>query len=161
MSNTRIGNDACRIIDKNMQITGPGRWVIDVPGPGETPPYMMDPHIRLEKWGANIWTDQVELENKRLRGNEQPLIRGCVDKKRKSSPLKSRPIQYEESTKLNTEQSRTICPPWTLRGLESNNWKEPNSIPTLLNPIAQGVSERLLAKKQWAESHNMNTRYPS
>ena len=53
MANTRIGNDACRIMKQNQQMTDPGRYTLGVPGPGADLPYVMDPCIRLQKWGAN------------------------------------------------------------------------------------------------------------
>ena len=41
MASTRFNGDAARIIKSNQQSTGPGRWVLDVPGNGETPSFAL------------------------------------------------------------------------------------------------------------------------
>ena len=34
--------------------TGPGRYIMNTPGSGSNPLFMLDPHIRLQKWGGNL-----------------------------------------------------------------------------------------------------------
>ena len=54
MASTRFNYDSGRTIKHLQQSTGPGRYMLNVPGNGDKPEYMEDPHIRLEKWGGNL-----------------------------------------------------------------------------------------------------------
>ena len=63
MAFTRFKYDNCRTVKSLQQATDPGRWILNVPGNGETPCYMEDPHIRIQKWGANLRTNTINLES--------------------------------------------------------------------------------------------------
>ena len=154
MANTRIGNDSCRIIKHNEQSTGPGRWVSNVPGPGTDIPFMEDPHIRVQYWAGNTWTNTVELQDKSMRGMSQ-TPRDCITKTKKTIPTNSHPLSFSKSNKLTVEQMRAICPAWTLKGLETDTWIEPLAPPIVINPFAPRVDGRNLSKKEWSE-HNTN-----
>ena len=60
MSATRFNYTAARTAKNLQESTGPGRYMIDVPGNGLKPCYMVDPSVRLQKWGANLMTNPVE-----------------------------------------------------------------------------------------------------
>ena len=77
MSATRFNYTAARTAKNLQESTGPGRYMIDVPGNGLKPCYMVDPSVRLQKWGANLMTNPVDLESA-LMGIDQRLgIRDC------------------------------------------------------------------------------------
>ena len=80
MSNTRFKYDDCRIKKELQQSTDQGRWVLNVPGNGSSPCYMEDPQIIMQKWGANLRTNVVDLEGE-LRGvNRSINNRDCLEK---------------------------------------------------------------------------------
>ena len=54
MAFCRFNYDKARTIKKLQESTGPGRYILDVPGWGDTPCFYDDPQIRLQKWGANL-----------------------------------------------------------------------------------------------------------
>lgn len=165
MSNTRIGNDPCRIITNNEQSTNPGRWVVDVPGPGKNLPYMMDPQILAQNWAGNTWSNAVELQDKVMRGRES-TPRDCISKSNyinkhyvnvelnEKVPNGSAPIQSTSSRSLTTEQSRAICPAWTTRGIDSKMWINPLTPSIRSNPFTPTVDCRDMSKKEWENKNN-------
>jgi hypothetical protein len=122
MAFTRFHDDPCRVIKQNQQMTGLGRYMLDVPGNGITPPYMMDPQIIPQKWSGNLWSNSVELQNSLL-GLDRKLNKDCLGiNQYNRQTINSYPIQYPTSDKLTTEQSRAIMPAWTARDLEQVDW---------------------------------------
>ena len=54
MAFTRFNYDESRTIKKLQESTGPGRYIMNVPGNGSNPCFFNDPQIRMQKWGANL-----------------------------------------------------------------------------------------------------------
>ena len=63
MSFTRFSYDEERVRKDLQQSTDPGRYMLNVPGPGENMPMQDCPFIRLQKWGANYTPNLVHVEN--------------------------------------------------------------------------------------------------
>ena len=156
MSNTRFFYDPSRTTKSLQQSTDPGRYILNVPGNGERPSYIEDPHIRIQKWGANIRTNSVNLESD-LRGMSRQLGRDCLGKDNyETNVVMSDPISYPSTAKLTTEQSRAIMPAWTARDLEQVDWytlpldpQENTCIPFLNN-----LDTRMLEKDHFTQSCN-------
>lgn len=146
MAFTRFHDDPARIQKQLQQSTDPGRWILNVPGNGETPSYMADPHIRIQTWGGNLMTNSVLLEGE-LRGVGRQLSRDCLGKDQKIN-VQSKPIQYPSNSSLYTEESRTIMPAWTARDLEQVDWYtlplDPQENTCI--PFQNNVSTRILEK---------------
>ena len=148
MANTRFFYDPCRTIKNLQQSTGPGRWIMDVPGNGSHPCYVEDPQIIIQKWGANLRTNTINLESDLL-GVNRNLSRDCLGKDGyQSFNVPNEPISYPVCRNLYTEQSRVIMPAWTARDLEQVDWYYPP-----LNPqentcfsFENNVSTRILEK---------------
>ena len=92
MSLTSIKSSQCRI-EKDLQIsTNPGRYHLNVPGPGTNVLYQENPFIRMQKWGANNMTNSVNLESD-LKGLSRNINQDCLpfqyDKHAPSSQKKS------------------------------------------------------------------------
>ena len=122
MSNTRFFYDPCRTIKQLQQSTDPGRYILNVPGNGDKPSYMEDPHIRMQKWGANLQTNCINVESD-LRGMTRQVGRDCLGKDNyETHKATSQAVQYPDCAKLTTEQSRAIMPAWTARDLEQVDW---------------------------------------
>lgn len=125
MAFTRFKYDNSRTIKELQQSTDPGRWMIDVPGNGNKPDFMEDPNIRIQKWGANLMTNHVDIENSLLgitvNNNKDYLDQSNYAKYTK----KSETIHYPKNDDLYTDQSRSTNPSWEYRTQETNNWMEP------------------------------------
>ena len=78
MAFTRFKYDNCRVEKDLQEQTGPGRYMLDVPGNGTKPCFMEDPYMRMQKWGANLRTNTVNLESS-LMGIGKPMTRDCID----------------------------------------------------------------------------------
>ncbi len=63
MAFTRIRDDPDRIKKQLQESTGKTRYFMNVPGPGADLPYFTDPHMRLQRWGANLMTNATDLES--------------------------------------------------------------------------------------------------
>jgi hypothetical protein len=147
---TRFHDDPCRIVKQNQQMTGLGRYMLDVPGNGDKPCYMLDPQIIPQKWAGNLYTNSTDLQSSLL-GLDRRIGKDCLGKDeytRTTTKLHSTEIQYPTCTQLTTEQSRVIMPAWTARDLEQVDW-----YPLILNPqenvtmsFQNNVSTRVLEK---------------
>jgi len=121
MSFTRFHDDPCRIKKQLEESTGPGRYMVDVPGNGLKPCFMEDPYIRLQKWGANLQTNCINLESN-LMGLGRNLNRDCATVNTYTQDkVESKPIEYP-SCQPFTDQTRATNPAWTARDLEQVNW---------------------------------------
>ena len=122
MAFTRFKYDDCRTKKSLQQATGPGRWILNVPGNGDNPSYIEDPQIIIQKWGANLRTNTINLESE-LRGVNRPLSRDCLGKDNyKNYNVSNEAIQYPSNNSLTTDQSRATNPAWWYRDLEQVDW---------------------------------------
>jgi hypothetical protein len=122
MANTRFYYDPCRTKKSLQQSTGPGRYILNVPGNGADPCYIEDPQIIIQKWGANLRTNTINLESD-LMGVNRKTSRDCLGKDLYTNyNVPNSAIQYPSCSNLYTEQSRAIMPAWTARDLEQVDW---------------------------------------
>ena len=94
MSFTRFHDDKSRIEKQLQELTGAGRYMMNVPGPGNKPCFMDDPYMRLQQWGANLNTNSINLESD-LRGLTRSANKDCVrENDYKLRAVKSSRINY-------------------------------------------------------------------
>jgi len=148
MACTRFNYDSCRTKKNLQQSTGPGRWILNVPGNGSNPCYIEDPQIIIQKWGANLRTNTVNLESE-LRGVNRSLNRDCLEKDQyQNYNVSNKKIQYPTCKNLFTEQSRTTNPAWWYRDLEQVDWYylPLNPQENTCLPFQNNLSTRILEK---------------
>ena len=145
MSFTRFNYDECRIKKQLQQSTDPGRWILNVPGNGNNPCFIEDPQIIIQKWGANLRTNTINLESELLGVNKR-LSRDT--KNYKNYNVQNEKIQYPVCKNVMTEQSRTIMPAWTVRDTEQVNWNYPHLNPqeNVCLPFYNNINTRILEK---------------
>ena len=147
MALTNIRNDYGRL-EKEMQIlTEEGRYMLNVPGPGANAPYLADPFIRLQKWGANIRNNTINVESN-LMGLSQKLTRDCLNF-RNNNPYSCQ-IQYNTSNPF-VDQTRTTNPAWILRTRENNRWDylPINPLNHTDIPFDNNLSTRIIEKENY------------
>jgi hypothetical protein len=148
MAFTRFKYDDCRTKKSLQQETDPGRWILDVPGNGSHPCYIEDPQIIIQKWGANLRTNTINLESDLL-GVNRTLSRDCLGK---DNYLKynvpNEPISYPVCNQVFTDQSRATNPAWWYRDLEQVDWYYPplNPQENTCLPFQNNLSTRILEK---------------
>jgi len=157
MSFTRFRDDPDRIKKELQQATGTGRYVLNVPGPGDKPCYMMDPYMRAQKWGGNIMTNTVDIEAE-LFGLSRKLNRDAAHNNYKAygATIASREnsrIEYPNCAPF-IDQTRATHPAFELRDLEQDNWKMLHFDPqaNVFMPFQNNLSTRILEKDHFVPS---------
>lgn len=160
MAFTRFNDDPCRIHKYLQETTNIGNYHINVPGNGLTPEYINDPHIRVQKWGANISKNMVDIESD-LRSITRPLNRDDKDTNNytiynsKNNLYKQQNNIYPTNNNEITQQSRAIAPAWTVREIDSinspNNFKYLHYDPQemIYNPLLNNLSSRIIDKDDY------------
>ncbi len=148
MSFNRYFYDEVRVKKKLQESTGPGRYMLNMPGNGAKPSFTEDPYIRPQKWGANLRSvvngSAIDIDNDLTR-RPNNLTKYWTDYDNKNI---SRPITYKNKYPTNkhfiTNQSRATHPAWEYRGLEQNH----------LYPLLRNPQENTCMHFQ----NNLNTR---
>lgn len=79
MASTRFNYDEGRTKRTLDESTFTGRYRLNTPGPGIGLPFFEDAQVRLQKWGANLTTNTVNLESDLL-GLSRSLNRDNIQK---------------------------------------------------------------------------------
>lgn len=119
MSFTRFHDDPCRIKKQLLELKQQENYMLNVPGNGTKPCFMEDPFIRLQKWGANLHSNTINLETS-LMGVDSKLSRDCITNDNKLP--NNYPIQYPTCLP-STQQPRATHPAWTARDLQHDNFQ--------------------------------------
>jgi len=149
MAFTRFNYDDARTKKMLQQSTDPGRWILNVPGNGSDMPYIEDPQIIIQKWGANLRTNTIDLESDLKGVNRQNNGRDCLGKDNyKNYNVPNKAIKYPTSNALFTDQSRATHPAWWYRDLEQVDWGYPPLDPQVNTclPFQNNLSTRILEK---------------
>ena len=141
MAFTRYYDDPDRVMKKLQESTSQGMYYLNQPGNGDAPPFISDPSIIIQGWGANMWNNRVDIETE-LRGNRK-LTRDGIQCP-KTVPSKRFYSSYDTEI---TSASRTIAPVWTARDVEQVGWWSLQTNPqhTAIMPFS-ATSSRLLEK---------------
>lgn len=148
MAFTRFHDDPLRIAKRLEELTFAAQYQLDVPGPGLNMPYESDPNHRLQKWGANLKTNTINLESD-LRGMTRQLNRDNIENNNyklhavQTSDMASYPVANPY-----VEESRASHPAWMIRGAEQTRWETPLLDPQahLEKPFSNNIQTRILEK---------------
>jgi len=166
MAFTRFHDDPCRIQKYLEETTNVGNYNINVPGNGLKPVFINDPHLRMEKWGANLSQNAVALEND-LRGQTRKLNRDTIKENNYVDYLNNNNLYSQNSYPVHeaeiTHQPRATDPAWTLRELDSvntpnipNNFKYLHMDPQehVCFPFQNNISSRIVEKDYFTFNNN-------
>jgi|TARA_Y100000389_G_C17420234_1_gene496267 hypothetical protein len=133
MAFTRFNYDKCRTEKNLQQATGPGRYILNVPGnAGDKPAVFNDPQIRMQKWGGNLQGvyngHPIDIESD-LKNVGRRLSKFCNENKFPNKKVKTFTKRYPVNNTPLTDQTRTTHPAWLYRDLEQNHM-----YPLLLDP---------------------------
>ena len=162
MASSRIFNDEARIRKRNAIDTVEGRYHLDVPGNGADMPFNADPHIRIQKWGANFSTNMMDI-NSDLRGMTRPLNKDYIEindyKKFSVAPKVAN--ANPETVNYITDETRATNPAWDLKEHESNRMEPPFINPVdmtfLKKPFYENLNTRILEKDYFKPKFSRNT----
>ena len=155
MASTRLRNDPIQMQKQLQESTYLGRYQINRPGQGIHMPFLEDPNIRLQHWGANLQTNTVDLESEfrnlgrtlnRDSVQENHYKQGQLTASRSSVPL----LGGYTTQSTYVEESRASHPAWTYKGKAFERWEmpwiNPQAITHLETSFPTEVSTRLLEK---------------
>lgn len=130
MSFTRFHDDPHRMKKQAEESSFQGKYALNTPGPGDNMPFQEDPQLRLQRWGANLMTQTVNIESD-LRGMTRKLNRDVLGlNEYKKAEVDGRPVSYPVAESF-VDESRATHPAWMFRDLEQPRWEQP-----FLNPQA-------------------------
>jgi hypothetical protein len=154
MAFTRFHDDPARIRKQLEETTFIGRYMLDTPGPGTNMPFYEEPQMHLQKWGANLTTNTINLESD-LIGLTRKLNRDNIEQNDYVKNAVSCTPLYSNYRVENpfVEESRASDPAWVYRSLEQNRWETP-----LLDPLANlekkfqsNIQTRILEKDYYVQ----------
>ena len=119
MAFTRFSSDPDVINKRLVESTFNGVYHMNVPGNGLNNPYIDDTHIRLQKWGANLRTNTLDIEND-LRGTNRKLGSDYQNYMKTSALIKSNSNSFPTNSFL-TDETRASCPAWLFRDLTQHS----------------------------------------
>lgn len=112
MASTRFYYDTCRINKQVEESTAHERYVFGTPGPGSHVAFETNPYFRLQRYGANLTSNSLNVEND-LRGLTRVLTHDCMNYKTHSVPYsliyKDLGTQYTD-----VDETRTTNPAFLL-----------------------------------------------
>ncbi|NDC90030.1 MAG: hypothetical protein EB075_14745, partial [Bacteroidetes bacterium] len=155
MSYTNTFYDETKVkqyMDENTYIN---QYRFHMPGNGgNRPAYVDDPHVRLTKWGANRWTNNVYIEdqlNNRGRRHTRRRHDYTLENLRENIEGNCSKLEYPDSEPLffETRQSRAENPAWTLRDSDSLPQYTERHYP-LFNPQTHVIRHGLRPVAEWS-----------
>jgi len=144
MSFTRFHDDPARVRKQLAESTFAGRYFLNTPGPGISMPFYEDPQLRLQKWGANLTTNTVNLESDFM-GLTRPLNRDSIHYR--DTAVGASPLVYQSEDPC-VEESRVSHPAWMYRDLEQTRWELPwiNPQANVEKRFPNNIQTRILEK---------------
>tara|TARA_B100001093_G_scaffold519672_1_gene609767 strand:+ start:3385 stop:3876 length:492 start_codon:yes stop_codon:yes gene_type:complete len=163
MSFTRFHDDPCRVQKYLEETTNIGNYNLNVPGNGIDLPFINDPYVRMQKWGANLSNNIVNIDSD-LKGLTRVLNRddnklNNYENNSVNYSINNYPIEGNEIT----HQPRATNPAWTLRELNSVTTPNvPNNFNYLhMNPqenvcfrFNNNISSRIVEKDYYRLNNN-------
>jgi hypothetical protein len=93
MAFTRFKDDPARVNKYLEETTSIGKYHLNTPGNGLANPYIDDCHIILQKWGANLQSNSLLVENE-LRNLNRPLTRDINTYRKVDSQMYQYPSKH-------------------------------------------------------------------
>lgn len=150
MAFTRFKYDDCRTEDRIKQSSGPMRYILSVPGPGSNTNLISDPYIRLQKYGANIRNNPVDV-NSDLLGLTRNLTLDCCDYKKYQ--VKSKPMFAQNYNYSLTNQPRESQTLYEVKEKQHDNFDylfwNPEVHANLMIPFENNLSSRIVEKDKY------------
>ena len=147
MAFTRFHDDPARIRKYAQETSFASRYHLNVPGIGDNMPFQEDPQLRLQKWGANLTTNTINLESD-LIGLTRKFTRDDINvNDYKKNAVKTDPLTYS-STDPTVLESRASHPAWLYKDLDQTRWETPFINPQVNaeNKLHTGLQTRVLEK---------------
>jgi hypothetical protein len=117
MAFTRFHDDAGRVMKHLQESTDQGLYHLNTPGNGTQMAFVADPHVRLQKWGANRHANFVLLESELFGINTRLTCDLALNK------VSSFPQEYPTNSAEMTAVPRSTEPAWEVRSQPQPRWE--------------------------------------
>ena len=157
MASTRYKYDKCRTEKKLQESSGPGRYMLDTPGQGLYLPFVNDPQIRLQGWGANLMSVRnghpIDIDSDLIGLNSGISKYQTKEKFPYNNNINNKVVSQNYGIKNlpYTDESRATHPSWMYRDLEQSR-----RFPLLLDPqenvcipFHNNLSSRILERDKY------------
>ena len=152
MAFTRFHDDPARISKTLEESVFPGDYVLNTPGPGVYLPFQEDTSIRLQKWGANMQTNTVNLESDLLGMTRRTNWHRSDREEYREFKAPAQPVSYVSKQPF-TEESRASHPAYLYKDLPHDNWSypqlNPQNMATIEQPFIMDVQTRILQRDHY------------
>jgi hypothetical protein len=147
MAFTRFHDDPYRIKKQLEESSFAGRYMLDAPGPGVGTAFFEDPQLRLQKWGANLRTNTINLESD-LRGLTRKSNRDIISLNNYKDYAVTAQENMYRTEKPFIDETRATHPAWMYKDLEQNRWETPylNPLNGLEKRFNENIQTRILEK---------------
>jgi len=147
MAFTRFHDDPSRMYKQSQISSFSGRYFLDTPGQGMDLPFVEDPNIRMQKWGANLRNNTINLESDLL-GLTRKINRDYTEVNDYQQHAINASPNYYRSEQPFVEESRSTHPAWMYKDLEQSRWESPflNPLNGLEKGFHENVQTRILEK---------------
>ncbi len=151
MFSTRFYDDEARIKKRLEESLNVGLYHLDAPGNGVRVPFLEDPQIRLQKWGANLRTNTVDLESD-FRGLNHKLINDKKEYKTFTPHTKEHNYPVEGAF---VDETRATHPAWMFRDKQPERWFHSfhNVQEKAEIPFEYNESSRILVKDEYIDKN--------
>jgi hypothetical protein len=146
MAFTRFKDDPDRVKKYLEETSSVGKYHLNTPGNGLANPYIDDCHIILQKWGANLQTNSLSIENE-LR-NMRPLSRDLNT----YTHVTTQKYHFSEKN-FNIDESRASLPPWLFREKEQMRNDFPIKKQVVDIPFQNNLQTRILEKDFYTSNY--------
>ena len=149
MAFTRFRDDPDRVKKYLEESTFTGIYHLNTPGNGLLNPYINDTHIILQKWGANLQSNSLQVENELLNIN-RPLNRDNKEYGKVNTAMYQFPVNT-----FNIDESRASLPAWTFR--DKTQYREEilplNPQKNITVPFTNNQQTRILEKDYYTSNY--------
>jgi hypothetical protein len=115
--------------------------------------FQEDPQLRIQRWGANMKTNTVNLESD-LRGMTRKLNRDYQEENNYNNHAAFSDKLEFRTTAPYVEESRASHPAWMYRSVEPNRWEMPwiNPQANLEKEFSDNIQTRIIEKDGYRPS---------
>ena len=155
MAFTRFHDDPARIKKTLEESVYSGDYYINAPGPGVYVPMQNDVQLRMQKWGANMYTNTVNLESELLNIDKKLGTHSTDRMDHLKQTVMTGPVAFPVSNPF-TEESRATHPAYQYRDLEQSNWSfpqlNPQNLATIEQPFLFDIQTRIVQRDHFSGS---------
>lgn len=149
MAFTRFHDDPARIQKSLQESVYSGDYYINAPGPGVYVPFQNEVQVRMQKWGANMYTNTVNLESELLNIDKKLGAHAADRFDHIKQTVMTGPVAFPVTNPF-TEESRATHPAHMYRALPHDNWSypqlNPQNMATIELPFIADIQTRIIQR---------------